>query len=281
MTATGFELSGAATPLPALLRSLWRSRALTSMLVRKDFVARYRRTWLGLLWALGLPIVQAVVLTVVFTRVGNFSHAVSRSQGRTVSYAVFVYGGIIAWTYFSATTTAAATALVDNVSLASKIYFPRLVLPIVVVVTGLFPLGVGVVLLLALQLLLGHSVGVGFLWVLPAVALAVGITGGLGLTLSAMHVYFRDVRYIVQAAMTAAFYATPVIYSLSSAPFALRTVLTYGPMAGPVELMRLATVGADPTWPRAVAGGVGWLLVTTALGLALQSRSDRVFVDRL
>jgi lipopolysaccharide transport system permease protein len=176
---------------------------------------------------------------------------------------------------------AASTAIVDNVTLASKIYFPRLILPLLVVATALYPLAVSVVLLVALTLLLQHDVGVALLWVLPGAALAVAVTAGFGLVLSGLHVFFRDVRYIVQASMVALFYATPVIYSLSTAPSGLRTVLLFGPMTGPIELVRLGTGGADHIWPQAVAVAAGWAVVTTAAGVWLHSRFDRVFVDRL
>lgn len=261
--------------------SLWRHRQVLYVLARKDFLARFRRTSLGMLWAIGLPVVQAVVLTFVFTRVAHIGRLVQQSQGQHVSYAVFIYSGIVTFSYFSATMPTASTALVDNVGLAGKIYFPRLMLPLLVVVTSLYPLAISLVLLLIITVVLQHGVGFEFLYVVPGVLLAVGITAGFGLALSALHVYFRDVKFIVQAAMSVLFYATPVIYSLSTAPPSLSRWITYGPMTGPIELMRMATVGADPTWDRAVLGGIGWFVVLTSVGLWLHSRYDRVFVDRL
>jgi lipopolysaccharide transport system permease protein len=281
-SASGFELSGPGTPVGALLAKTWRTREVLFVLARKDFFARYRRTSLGLLWALGLPLVQAIVLALVFTHVVRVGGAVRAVQGGShFSYAVFVYSGIVGWSFFAANMPGASTAVVDNSSLAGKIYFPRLMLPLLVVVTGIYPLIISLGVLLAMALLLQHSVGPEFLYVVPASLFTVAITAAFGMALSALHVFFRDVRFLVQAVMSVLFYATPVIYSLSNAPESVRTLLAFGPMAGPIELFRMATVGADDSWPQAVAAGGVWLVVLTVLGVWLHSRFDRVFVDRM
>ncbi|MDQ1694876.1 MAG: lipopolysaccharide transport system permease protein [Frankiaceae bacterium] len=280
--AAGFELSGPGTPLPALLSTLWRTRQVLFVLARKDFFARYRRTSLGLFWALGLPLIQAVVLTVVFTHVVRVGRVVQSVQGgHHFSYAVFIYSGIVGWSFFSTNMPGSATSVVDGSGLAGKIYFPRLMLPLLVVVTGLYPLIISLGVLFLLTLALQHSVGFEFLFVIPATVLVVGISAAFGIALSALHVYFRDVKFLVQAVMSVLFYATPIIYSLSNAPASIRPFISFGPMAGPIELFRMATVGADSAWPQAVAGGVVWFTVAMALGLYLHSRFDRVFVDRL
>lgn len=277
--AEGFELRGPSTPLRELLVELWRSRGVLGVLARKDFYARYRRTALGVLWAVGLPLLQAAVLAIVFTHVLHFAAAMRSSGGLAIPYAVFVYSGISAWSYFAATMPAAATAIVDNGGIARKIYFPRALLPLLVVTTGLYPLGIGIGVLLVFTLAVAHHVGVEFLWAIPAALLGVAITAGFGLVLSALHVYFRDIRFIVQAVMSVLFYLTPVIYSLQAAPGSLGTFVLFSPMTGPVELMRLAVGAADPNWATAAGIGVAWFVVTSIIGFVLQSRYDRVFVD--
>jgi ABC-type polysaccharide/polyol phosphate export permease len=275
----GFELRGPSTPLPELLVELWRSRRVLGVLARKDFYARYRRTSFGMLWAVGLPLVQAAVLAAVFSRVGNFSSALRNHSGLAVSFPVFIYAGMTAWSFFTNTMPNAATAIVDNGGLARKIYFPRALLPLLVVTTGVYPLAISAVVLLVMALALVHHVGPSFLWVVPGCLLAVAITAGFGLLLSALHVYFRDVRFIVQALMSVLFYLSPIIYSLQSAPGALGSFVLFSPMTGPIELMRLGVGAADPNWASAVGLGCGWFLITGAIGLVLQSRYDRVFVD--
>src|SRR4051812_12942288 len=281
--AAGFELSGPGTPLRALLATLWRTRQVLFVLARKDFYARYRRTSLGLFWALGLPLIQATVLTLIFSHVVNVGRAVRNVHGAGphFSYAVFIYSGMLIWSFFAANMPGAATSVVDNSGLAAKIYFPRIMLPMLVVATGLYPLVISLGVLLLMTVVVLHWVGWQFFFVIPAVLLGAGITVAFGLALSAMHVYFRDVKFFVQAAMSVLFYATPVIYSLENAPAAARTILSLGPMTGPIELMRMATVGADSVWPQAVIGGAVWMTVLSVVGLFLHSRFDRVFVDRL
>ena len=281
--AAGFELSGPGTPVRTLLATLWRTRAVLFVLARKDFFAKYRRSSLGLFWAFGLPLIQAIVLATVFTHFLHIRRVVQQAQnaGPHFSYAIFVYSGIVAWSFFSSNMPGAATAVVDNSGLSGKIYFPRMMMPLLTVVTGLFPMVFSIIALLLLTLGLQHSVGPEFLFVIPGTLMAAAITASLGIALSAAHVYFRDVKFLVQAVMSVLFYLSPVIYSLSTAPASARNLLAYGPMTGPIELFRMATVGADSAWPHAIAGGFAWIAVFLTLGIYLHSRFDRVFVDRL
>jgi ABC-type polysaccharide/polyol phosphate export permease len=278
-SAEGFELRGPSTPLGTLLTDLWRARRVLVVLARKDFYARYRRTAFGMLWAVFLPLLQATVLAIVFTKIVHLATVVHRTNGAHVSFPVFIYSGIAAWSFFSTNMPSAATAIVDSGGLARKIYFPRALFPLLVVTTGLYPFVIGLGVLLAMKLALQHSVTVDFFWVIPGAVLTVAITAGFGLVLSALHVYFRDVRYIVQAVMSVLFYLSPIIYAVQSAPGALRHVVGYGPMAGPIEFMRLATGGADSNWPATIGVGIGWFVVTAGIGMWLQSKYDRVFVD--
>jgi lipopolysaccharide transport system permease protein len=124
----GFCLTNDKTPVLALLRDLWRSRELLAVLARKEFYVRYRRTSFGILWAVGLPLVQAIVLSVVL------SHFVRFKTG--ANYPVFVFSGTLAFTYFSNSLTAATGSIVDNNAVSTKIYFPRAVFPLMVVLSG-------------------------------------------------------------------------------------------------------------------------------------------------
>ena len=274
----GFELTGPATPLPLLLRELWRSRALLVVLAKKDFLVRYRRTALGVLWAVGLPLMQAIVLTVVFSQVVPADRLL---HGRDVSFPVFLYAALVPWSYVSSVLPGASTAIVDNLGLITKVYFPRILTVLLVALSGLVPLGTGIAILLGLTAVLGPGVGPEALWLLPGSVLVVALVCSLGACLSALHVYSRDVRFVVQAVMTVGFYLTPVLYPLDAAPGFLRYVVTYLPTAGPAELFRAGTVGADPGWGTAVLASLVWCVIAGWIGLWLQSRRDRVFVDLL
>jgi ABC-type polysaccharide/polyol phosphate export permease len=277
----GFELRGPSTPPRVMLRELWAARHLLVILARKDFYVRYRRTVLGVIWAVGVPLVQAVVLSVVFTHVVGIGHTYASSQQ---AYAVFLYSALVPWNYLANAGPSAATAIVDNVALAGKIYFPRALPVLVTAASAIYPFSIGIVLLLIMSLVVGSGVGVSFLLVIPGAALAVLLVVCVGLCLSALHVYFRDIRYIVMAVLSVGFYLTPIIYPLSRLSqhhHVLRDLIAMGPGAGPIEIFRAATIGADSALTLAVVACGVWCVVFGSIGFWLQCRRDRVFVDLL
>jgi ABC-type polysaccharide/polyol phosphate export permease len=269
----GFELRGESTPLRQQAADIWRSRSLIAVLARKDFFVRYRRASFGVLWAVGLPLFQAVVLALVFSRV-----APPLARGHHGNYTVFVFAGTLAWTFFSATLTIASTAVVDGSGLSTKIYFPRAVFPIVSVAANLYGFVISLVILVGLCAITGVQPGLNMLLLLPAILLMVGLTTAFSLVLAALHVYFRDVRYITQASLIAWFYVTPVIYRLDRAP-GLRRALVFNPTTGLVELFRAATVGGDPGWTGTLVWSVAWMVALMVAASLLYRRYDRVFVD--
>jgi len=273
VTAAELELEGESTPVGRLLADLWASRPLLLMLSRKEFYVRYRRASFGVLWAIGLPVIQALVLAAVFSRVVKVT-----TPG--TNYAVFVFAGVVAWTFFAATLATSATAIVDGAGLSTRIYFPRAVLPLVSVGANLVGLVLSVVVLVVMALAAGESLGPRVVLVIPAVALLVAFTCAISLVLAALHVYFRDVRYFVQVALLVWFYVTPVIYPLRLARD-LRGWLELNPLTGCVELMRAAVVGADHGWSVSVGWSLGWTALFAAAAVILHRRFDRVFVDLL
>ena len=273
MTAPMLVLEGESTTVGRLLADLWGGRQLLVMLSRKEFYVRYRRASFGMLWAIGLPAIQALVLAAVFSRVVKVS-----TPG--TNYAVFVFSGVVAWTFFSATLATSATAIVDGAGLSTRIYFPRAILPLVSVGANLVGLALSVIVLVVMALAAGEPVGARLLLLVPAVVLLIAFTSAISLVLSALHVYFRDVRYVVQVALLVWFYVTPVIYPLRLAG-GLRGWLEVNPLTGCVELMRAAVVGADPGWGITVVWCTAWTVIFTLTALALHRRFDRVFVDLL
>jgi lipopolysaccharide transport system permease protein len=269
-TTVGFELTGERTPLRELLRDLWRSRPLVRMLGRQEFFVRYRRASFGLLWAVLIPLFQAIVLAAVLSQFVEFRVG--------VSYPVFVYSGLLMWTFFSTGLAAGSTAVVDGVGLSTKIYFPRAVLPLARIAANIYGLVLSAGVLLILALAVGEGIGFRVLFAIPALALVIAIAAGFALTLSAMHVYFRDVRYFVQAALIPWFYLSPVFYSLGRVG-RLRPVIEANPVTGPILLLRAGIVdgGADLLVP--LAWSTGWAAVLVGVGLVLHARYNRVFAD--
>jgi ABC-type polysaccharide/polyol phosphate export permease len=279
-SGAGFELRGPSTSPRVMLRELWAARNLLVILARKDFYVRYRRTVLGVVWAVGVPLVQAVVLAIVFTHVVGIGRNYASSQQ---AYAVFLYSALVPWNYIANAGPSASTAIVDNVALAGKIYFPRALPVLVTAASAIYPFAIGIVLLLLMSLVVGSGVGVSFLLVIPGAALAVLFVVCVGLCLSALHVYFRDIRYIVMALLSVGFYVTPIIYPLGKlhAHHVLRDLIAIGPGSGPIEIFRAATVGSDSALALAVSACAAWCVVFGGIGFWLQCRRDRVFVDLL
>lgn len=268
------ELTGEASPWRTLLGDLWRERDLLPMLAAKDFHARYRSASLGVLWSVLLPLLQGAVLAVVFTRV------VRIPIGEGVSYPVFVISGMVLWSYFSQSLVAGSTAIVDGSAIATKVYFPRLILPAVPALTNVVALLIANATVLLLMAVFDQPY-LADLVLLPA---ALGLLFLLVTTLAALlalaHVYFRDIRYLVQALLLVALYATPVIYPLERAD-RYEGVLLANPVTGVLQLARQAVFGEAHRLGAAVTSTVAWIVGLTVLALLAYRRHERVAVDRL
>jgi ABC-type polysaccharide/polyol phosphate export permease len=165
--------------------------------------------------------------------------------------------------------------------MSNRIYFPRAVLPLVAIVANLYSLAVMVVLLVAMAAVLGAPLGFALLWLVPAVLVLVALTASLSLLAAGLHVYFRDIRYIVQAVLTVWFYITPVVYPLSLAKGTLGTIVKWNPATGVIELFRAAVGAADRGWGSAVLVTCIWAVVASTVATYVHCRYNRVFVDLL
>ena len=269
----GFELDGQSASLAVLARDIIASRHLLVMLARKDFFVRYRRASFGLLWAVVLPLLQAVVLAVVFSHIARIHTG--------TNYPTFVYSGIVPWVFFAGTLPGAVGSIVDGQELATRIYFPRIVLPLVTVAANLYGFLPSLVILFGFALV-GHvAFGLNWLLLMPAMVLMVLLTSAISVVAAALQVYFRDTRYFVTAALTAWIYVSPVLYPLHLAPKLLQTVMNVVPTTGMVELFRAGSVGADPGWATSLAWTLGWVVGLLLLAVWIYRRFDRVFVDLL
>ena len=265
-----------------MFRALWGSRVLIRLLARKTFLVQYRRASLGVLWAIGLPVVQAVVMAFVIGRIVRFNVG--------VPFQVFVLWGVVPWTFFHNAVTNATTSIVEGSTIATKIYFPRAVLPIVTVLAGVRGLVPAVGVLMVAAAILGAPMGIELLWIFPAMALMFVLACGFAMIFAALYVYFRDMRFIVAAGTIPWAWATGIFYPLSVlGPF--RRVAELNPAVGMVQLFR-ASVGAAGTraavelsawdaWGHTVVITVVWAVALIAISLPLYRRYDRVFVDLL
>jgi ABC-type polysaccharide/polyol phosphate export permease len=273
-TAPVLELGDRPEPLRAWLRGVWRTRGLLAALAQKDFRVRYKRASLGVLWSIALPVFQSSVMVFVFSRVGSFG------TGNAFSYAGFVLAGMVPWLYLSGSVGASTTSIVDGTDITDKVFFPRAVLALVPPVANLATLAISTSILLVALPVVGEPIRPRFLLVVPAVALLFAFSAALGLVLSALYVYFRDVKFMVQAVMLVWLYVTPIVYPPSALDDAARW-LDFNPLTGVVGLFQRAAVGAPVPSGRALAVSIVTTLVLATVGVIAHRRNDRLFVDLL
>jgi lipopolysaccharide transport system permease protein len=246
------------------------------MLAQKQFHVRYKRASLGVLWAVAVPAIQAAALAVVF------SHFVQTGHG--YSYPAFVVAGVFGWSYFAQTLALGSTAIVDGSGLADKLWFPRSILVISECLAALPGLLISMVLLLILLPVFGVGYAPHTLFVIPAVLLLVCFCTALTLCLSALHVYFRDVRYMIQASLLVLFYLTPVAYPQRRLG-GLAPWMDLNPLTGLANMFHLAAVGRPELWAidltRSVAVTAVVTMVLAVVALEAHRRHDRLFVDLL
>ena len=255
-----------------LLRELYDTRELCFTLARKDFFVRYRRAAFGALWAVVMPALQAIVLSIVLKRVTTI---------KIEHYVIFIFSGIVTWTYFSGAVSAGSTAIVDSSGMSSRIYFPRAVNVLSVGISNLYTLFISTVVLLIAMIVTGAEPGWHSFYLLAGEAMTIAVAVSLSLVLAATHVYFRDTRYAVQAALYVWFYVTPVFYPSSVLKGTVHHIVQINPMTGPTQLMHAGAIGGVVQDPTSLAVAGGWIGVLGALAIVLHSRFDRVFADLL
>lgn len=254
------------------LRDVFAHRSVLVVLAAKDFKVRYKRATFGVLWAVALPLVQSVVMITVFSRVARF-------QSEGFDYAGYVLAGMAGWSYVAATLPAASTAIVDAASLTDKVWFPRALLVLSPVLANLIGLGISVTLISLIELV-RNGLGPELLLVVPAALALMALVTGICLTAAALHVVFRDIRFIVQAGMLVLFYATPILYPISLLEGLATAVSIANPFVGAVGLFQAAITGAAVDGTATIAT-LAWTLLLMTWATWLHQRRDRLFVDLL
>jgi lipopolysaccharide transport system permease protein len=260
------------------LREVWRYRELLWFLTLRDIQLRYKQTALGVAWAVLQPLFTMAVFTIFFGKLGKMP-----SDGKP--YALFVLAALLPWQLFAYALTQSSNSLVAEQGLITKVYFPRLIVPVASVLSGLVDFLVAFCLMLAMM-----AAGPLFGWftVKPTAAIlsipiftlfAVLTALAIGLWLSALNVRYRDVRYTIPFLTQFWLFLTPVAYAASLVPPAYRLLYGLNPMAGVVEGFRWALLDTDaPDW-RMMAVSAGVVLVLLAGGLYYFRRMERIFAD--
>jgi lipopolysaccharide transport system permease protein len=252
---------------------VWEYRDLLYFLVWRDIKVRYKQTALGAAWAILQPVLATVVFSIFFGRLAKLP-----SDG--VPYPVFAYVALLPWQLFSFCLAESASSLVSNESLIKRVYFPRLVIPLATVLTGLVDFGVAFIVLLILLFSYGIVPSIASLVLLPVLLLfAIAAALSVGIWLSALNVEFRDVRYTLPFLTQVWMFATPVVYSSRLVPEKWRMLYGLNPMAGVVDGFRWALLGGANGLAPQVWVSAGMVLLLLAGGLVYFRRMESTFAD--
>ena len=250
---------------------LWEYRELLYFLIWRDVKVRYKQAVLGAGWAVLQPAMAMVIFTIIFGRLVKLP-----TDGSP--YPVFVYAGLLPWTFFSNAVTTASNSLVNSANLITKVYFPRVIIPLAAVGAGLVDFTVAFGLLIILLVWYHIPLTPWFALVPVFLLLTIIAAVGVGTILSALTVNYRDFRWVLPFAIQVWLYATPVTYASSVVPEKWRVAFGLNPMAGVVEGFRSAVLGRPPLWTLVETSAV--VAVTAlVLGLVYFQRVERTFVD--
>jgi len=258
------------------LHTIWRFRELLYFMIWREIKVRYKQTILGAFWIIIQPVVSIIVFSILFGRLLNVD-----SQG--VPYPIFAYAALLPWQYFASSLSRSSTSLVSNARLITKVYFPRIIIPVSYVLSGLVDFAISFLVLGGLMLYYQIYPTVIALWLLPLLMVAALLALSVGLWLSALNVRFRDINYLVPFLVQIWMYITPVVYGTTLIPEKFRFLLIFNPMTGVVEGFRWALLGpyltdAQPPGPAFLVS----IILTFAVlisGIIFFRTTERTFAD--
>ncbi|MDQ6888007.1 MAG: ABC transporter permease [Gemmatimonadota bacterium] len=255
------------------LGELWRYRGVVGYLVRRDLKVRYAQTALGAAWAIFQPVMPMVVFTIVF---GHFGKMPSGGA----PYALFALAALVPWTYFSAAILGATNSLISHPELITKVYFPRLAIPLAPVIAVLVDFAIGLAVLGGLMLAYGVAPRADAVYLLPLlVLLTVAAATGAGCWLAALNTRYRDVKHVTPTLLQILMYASPIVYPLALLPARYRSAYSLNPMVGVIEGFREVLLGIPMVHPQAIAISCAVSVLLLLSGLFYFRRTERVFAD--
>ena len=239
------------------LRDLWSYRELLFFLVWRDVKVRYKQTAIGVLWAILQPVLTTAIFTVIFSQFARF-------DSLTIPYPLFALSGLLLWLFVNFSINTASNSLVNNSNLVTKIFFPRLIVPIAATLSGLIDLALGFALLVGLMIFYGVALSWQIVFAPVFIVLAVTLALSVGTLFSAVNVRFRDVKFALPFALQIWMFVSPVFYPASVLSEKWRAVFALNPLTGILEGFRAALFGTLIDW---FAVGVS-ILLTFVLALA-------------
>jgi lipopolysaccharide transport system permease protein len=254
------------------LHELWEYRELLYFLIWRDLKVRYKQTTLGAAWAILQPVFMMVVFSLFFGRLGKM-------PSDNIPYPIFSFAALVPWTFFATGLSQSSNSLVGSAHLITKVYFPRLIIPLASVVSGVVDFAIAFTVLLGMMLYYGIMPTLNVLWLPLFLLLALVTSLGVGLWLSALNVEYRDVRHVVPFITQFWLFATPIAYPSSLLNQPWRTIYGLNPMVGVVEGFRWALLGTNtaPGPIIVVSSMVACLILIT--GAFYFRRMEKTFAD--
>ena len=259
------------------LRELWHARDLILLFVRRDFVSVYKQTILGPLWYLIQPLLTTITFTVIF---GN----IAKLPTDGLPQFLFYMSGTVIWTYFASCFTKTSETFVSNAHLFGKVYFPRLAVPVSILISNLIAFAIQFAFFLAFMAyfaLQGTQLHPNW-WMLMTPVLLLMMAGmglGFGIIISSLTTKYRDLRFLVQFGVQLLMYITPVIYPTSAIPARFQMLMRFNPMSSVVEAFRYGFLGAGTADLVQLAYSFGIMLVVIIVGAVMFNRVEATFMD--
>ena len=259
------------------LRELISYRDLVMLFVRRDFVAQYKQTILGPAWHIIQPLLTTIMFTVVF---GNIASLPTDGLPKFIFY----MAGNVMWGYFAQCLTKTADTFITNAAIFGKVYFPRLAVPVSIVISSIISFGIQFLFFLCFLvyfLLAGSSIHLNpWVFFTPVLLLMMGSLGlGLGIIISSMTTRYRDLKHLVAFGVQLLMYATPVIYPLTAVPEKYRIFLLANPMTPIIEMFRYAFLGAGNVHASHLLLSGATILLLLLIGIGMFNRVERTFMD--
>lgn len=257
--------------VPVDLHELWNYRELLTSFTMRDIKIRYKQTALGFLWAIIQPLFMMVIFTIIF---GGFAKIPSEG----IPYPLFSFAALLPWMLFSEGLTRSTMSMVANANIMTKVYFPRLIMPISGILSPLVDFAVSISILVLMMAYYGFVPTINVVFLPLFILLALATSLGIGLWLSALNVKYRDFQYTVPFIIQLWMYASPVVYPASMIPEAIRPLYGLNPMAGVIEGFRWALLGTEiPSTMIFVSVGV--VVVLLVSGMFYFRRMEQYYAD--
>lgn len=257
------------------LINLWLHRELLFTLTKREIIARYKQTFFGLGWSLIQPILQTIVYTIAFSVI------LKSPSAEGIPYSIFVFANLTLWTYFSTATIGAMNSLRTNVSLITKVSFPREIIPISVILAGLFDFVVTFIVLVILNMFFGFYPNIRFVYIPAILLVEVLFILNLSLVLSVLTVARRDLTYIVTFFITLYMFLTPVFFPLSALPQSVQNLYFLSPMGAIIDAFKNAIFyNYEPKWYSLLIASSA-LLILFVPSYKFFKRAEKYFADVL